>query len=142
MSKGIVFRNRQNEKIYPCSYKPIGSLYFSTSSENPSTYFGGTWERFANGRVIVGIDENQTEFNSSSKTGGSKYIQQHTHTLTASTYNPSGTGWYYIGWLGVNNQGRNQHTFGIKTGGAQDVTTGDSGNLQPYICVYIWRRIA
>ena len=142
MSKGIVFRNSQNERIYPCPYKPIGSLYFSTNAENPATYFGGTWERFANGKVIVGIDENQTEFNTSLKTGGSKYLQSHDHTLTASTYNPSGSGWYYIGWLGVNSNGVNQHTFGIKTGGVNSITTGNSGNLQPYICVYIWRRIS
>lgn len=45
MSKGIVFRNRQNEKIYPCPFMPIGSVYISVSSTNPSTYFGGTWEQ-------------------------------------------------------------------------------------------------
>lgn len=56
---------------------PVGSIYLSTSSTNPSTYFGGTWERFANGQVLVGVDTQETEFNTVQKTGGSK-----THTVT------------------------------------------------------------
>ncbi|MGN1312296.1 MAG: phage baseplate protein, partial [Bacilli bacterium] len=43
MSKGIRFRNKNNEHIYPCPYMPIGSIFKSTSSTNPSTYFDGTW---------------------------------------------------------------------------------------------------
>jgi hypothetical protein len=45
VSKAIVFRNHQNEKIYPCPYMPIGSIYLSVNITNPSTYFGGTWEQ-------------------------------------------------------------------------------------------------
>lgn len=43
MSKGIRFRNKNNEHIYPCPYMPVGSIFKSTSSTNPSTYFDGTW---------------------------------------------------------------------------------------------------
>jgi hypothetical protein len=121
---------------------PVGSIYISVNNTNPSTLFGGTWVAFGTGKTLVGIDTSQTEFNSVEKTGGSKYLQAHTHTTTLSTYNPSGTGWYYIGWLGVNNNGRNQQTYGFKTGGVNDITTGDSGNLQPYITVYMWKRTA
>lgn len=42
-SKGVKFKNKNNEYIYPCPFYPIGSIYVSTSSTNPSTYFGGTW---------------------------------------------------------------------------------------------------
>lgn len=44
MSKGIVFKSG-TEKIYPCSFYPIGSVYISFSNTNPTTYFGGTWEQ-------------------------------------------------------------------------------------------------
>ena len=44
MAKAIQFRNKNNEKIYPCPYYPVGSIYQSTSSTNPTTYFGGVWE--------------------------------------------------------------------------------------------------
>lgn len=56
---------------------PIGSIYISTTSTNPGTIFGGTWERFANGQVLVGVDTQETEFNTVQKTGGNK-----THTVT------------------------------------------------------------
>ena len=42
-SKAIRFRNKNNEDIYPCPYMPVGSIYRSINTTNPSTYFGGTW---------------------------------------------------------------------------------------------------
>lgn len=56
---------------------PVGSVYESTDITNPREYFGGTWEVFGAGRVTVGIDTGQTEFNQVRKTGGAK-----TQTLT------------------------------------------------------------
>ena len=35
MSKGIQFKNKNNEKIYPCPYLPIGSIYRNTNKKNP-----------------------------------------------------------------------------------------------------------
>lgn len=141
---GRIYKNKTNISIDArdlYNVWPVGSIYISVVNTNPSEYFGGTWEAFGTGRCLVGVDTSQTEFNSVEKTGGSKYLQAHTHTTTLSTYNPSGVGWYYIGWLGVNINGVNQHTFGVKTGGVNDITTGNSGNLQPYITVYMWKRI-
>lgn len=55
------------QKVYP-----VGSIYTSTSQTNPATLFGGTWERYGNGRALVGVDATQSEFNSVNKTGGAK----------------------------------------------------------------------
>lgn len=153
MSKAIVFRNRQNEKVYPCSYKPIGSLYFSTNSENPSIYFGGTWERFAKGRVLVGIDENQTEFNTVNKTGGNK-----THTLSSGeipshSHRFKRNGGFTNGVMIDTGRTGQWGSAIVQVSGnytAQpnqveiEATGGGKGhnNLQPYVCVYIWRRTA
>lgn len=60
------------DKIYP-----VGSIYLSTSSTNPSTYFGGTWSAWGSGRVPVGVSSGDNDFGSVEKTGGSK-----THTLS------------------------------------------------------------
>ena len=59
-------------------FYPIGSIYMSISNVNPSTIFGGTWESWGSGRVPVGVDTSQTEFNTVEKIGGEK-----THKLTA-----------------------------------------------------------
>ena len=56
---------------------PIGAIYLSIDSTNPSKLFGGTWQQIAKGRTLVGVDTSQTEFNIVKKTGGEK-----THTLT------------------------------------------------------------
>ncbi len=63
-------------KIYP-----VGSIYISTASTNPSTFLGGTWEAYGKGQTLVGIDSSQTEFNTSGKTGGVKSV----------SYTPTGT---------------------------------------------------
>ena len=61
------------DKVYP-----IGSIYMSVNSTSPATLFGGTWVRWGKGRIPIGVDTSQTEFNTVEKTGGEK-----THTLTA-----------------------------------------------------------
>jgi microcystin-dependent protein len=57
---------------------PVGSVFIAVVSTSPSALLGyGTWAAFAAGRVLVGIDAGQTEFDVVEETGGAK-----THTLT------------------------------------------------------------
>lgn len=60
---------------------PVGSIYISVSSVNPSTLFGGTWAPFGTGKTLVSIDSNDNDFAIVERTGGSKAI----------AYTPSGT---------------------------------------------------
>jgi microcystin-dependent protein len=58
---------------------PIGFIYMSASYNNPSAIYPNTvWTEWGKGRVPVGVDVSQTEFNTVEKTGGEK-----THTLVA-----------------------------------------------------------
>lgn len=60
-------------------FYPVGSVYETMdSSFDPNKKWGGTWERIK-GRVLVGVDENDSDFNTAEKTGGEK-----THTLVVS----------------------------------------------------------
>lgn len=61
---------------------PIGSIYMSVNSTNPSTLFGGTWEQFAQGRVLLGVGSNgETNYTTAEQTGGSENsVASHTHT--------------------------------------------------------------
>lgn len=65
---------------------PVGSIYMSVNATNPSTYFGGTWVAWGAGRVPVGINASDSNFNTVEKTGGAatvtlsaSQIPSHTH---------------------------------------------------------------
>jgi hypothetical protein len=68
---------------------PIGSVFISVVNTNPSTLLGfGTWVSFGAGRVLVGRDGADADFNAGEETGGSKAI---TPTGTVSQPTFSGT---------------------------------------------------
>lgn len=121
---------------------PVGSVYINASvSTNPATLLGfGTWEAFGAGRVMVGLDAGQTEFDTIGETGGSK-----THTLTVNEI-PSHTHTHYTGPGGGETFNPAQTTTNSPTQNSfqTDATGGGAAhnNLQPYIVVYMWKRTA
>ena len=59
---------------------PVGSLEFNTSGINPAEYLGfGTWIAWGQGQVPVGVNTDDTDFNTVEKSGGSK---NHSHTIS------------------------------------------------------------
>lgn len=77
-------------KQYILASHPIGSIEINISGANPSTYLGGTWIAWGTGKVPVGVNTNDTDFNTVEKTGGSKTISYKpagTNTGTAITMN-------------------------------------------------------
>jgi hypothetical protein len=52
---------------------PIGSIFMSAVATNPSVLLGfGTWAAFGTGRIPVGFDSGQAEFDVMGETGGAK----------------------------------------------------------------------
>jgi Membrane protein involved in colicin uptake len=131
---------------------PIGSIYMSVTSTSPATLFGGTWVRWGNGRIPVGVDASQTEFNTVEKTGGSKYLQNHKHATQDSnygftTYKSGGS----IARLNVQTVSPGTKMSFTADAGTKDIDysketasagSGNSENLQPYITCYMWKRTA
>lgn len=129
-------------------FYPIGTIYETTSSDLDTTtkmnaHFGGTWEAYGSGRVLV-AKSSDTEFDTIGETGGAKThtlsideMPSHTHSYGSVTA-PSGGGFnghnkaYDLydssiwTWMNIGN-----------TGGG-----GAHNNLQPYIVVYRYRRTA
>lgn len=70
-------------KVYP-----IGSIYFTTVSTNPRQLFGfGTWNLWGSGRVPLGINTGDNDFNTVEKTGGAKTVSvAHSHTVNSHTH--------------------------------------------------------
>ena len=125
------------------NFYPIGSIYQSTAPTNPTTFMGGVWERFGNGRVLVGVDEADADFNTANKTGGEK-----THTLTIDEM-PSHSHRQYVSANNGNDSiRRDWSSDGASKAYDQGMETGRAGgnrphnNLQPYVTLYRWRRTA
>jgi hypothetical protein len=63
---------------------PVGSIYLSVVSTNPGTLLGyGTWSAIGAGRVLVGLDSGDTDFDTVEETGGAKTKAISAHAGTA-----------------------------------------------------------
>ena len=120
---------------------PVGSIYLSVNNTNPSSLFGGSWVQWGAGKVPVGVDTNDTDFNTVEKTGGSKYLQAHNHykRVGARAYQDMCYGLDAGFFSGSAHDG---YTIPRDSGPVQNLTTGDSGNLQPYITCFMFKRTA
>lgn len=121
---------------------PVGSIYMSVNNTNPATLFGGTWTAWGSGRVPVGVNADDANFNQVEKTGGSSDAIVPYHTHSASFAGPvsfagrEGTSSKYVTSTGTSTQ-----TIGTVTVNAAGVSA-TGANLQPYITCYMWKRIA
>lgn len=65
---------------------PVGSIYISTNTANPSSYLGGTWQQVAHDCYLIGYNANNTWFDKPGQNKGSKNgpgsWNTNDHTLT------------------------------------------------------------
>ncbi len=126
------------------SVYPVGSIYINAGvATNPGTLLGfGTWSAFGSGRVIVGVDSTDTDFDAVRETGGAKTdshvltiaeIPAHTHNVTMSTNDTDNDN-----LSEGNTSGTSLHPTSSTGGGAAH----SHDIVQPYITAYMWRRTA
>lgn len=135
-------------------FHPVGSIYMSatlSTAAQVEAAIGGTWVAWGSGRVPVGVDTNQTEFNSVEKIGGSK---THTHGLTDGYAKlilkgngqvryqertvASWTDNYYVPSAGSGGGGSDSQGYATNLDGS----TNAGSSLQPYITCYMYKRTA
>ena len=103
---------------------PVGSIYMSVNNTDPALLFGGTWEAWGSGKVPVGVDANDTAFDTVEETGGAKSENYtpagsnsggavQSHTLTAAE---SG--------IPKHNHGMTQATYKVTSSGTCTATGG------------------
>lgn len=150
---------------------PVGSIYMSVNSTEPSTLFGGTWERLE-GRFLIGAGTN-TEINSNEAYGnighgdpnfaggetGGEYRHQ-LNTTEMPEHNHDTHDWTMV----VNKHATNINVdigTPVVSGGSTSIVpniratknedgnrtglTGGDGkhnNMPPYLAVYMWKRTA
>ena len=118
---------------------PVGSIYMSLDSTEPSLLFGGTWERIEGRFLLAASNTYKAE-----ETGGEAThkltvaeMPSHSHSIT----NAGGL----MGWAGVKNLSAPESNNGTITNQAKLSNAGNSAahnNMPPYLSVYMWRRIS
>jgi hypothetical protein len=124
---------------------PVGSIFLSVVSTNPATLLGvGTWAALAAGRMLVGINGADPDFDTVEETGGAKThtltvpeIPGHTHVVTSQTATTGTATSYEHGTLDTSSTENEATEVTGSTGGG-----GAHNNMPPYLVVYMWKRTA
>lgn len=130
---------------------PIGAIYITVNNNNPSNFLGGIWERFGQGRTLIGEgigNDGSTSMSFTSLSTGGAYR----HTLTTDEMPSHNHGaLYQNAQTGPQGTEYAQLPFvraGGQTPGSKWFPTSKAGldkshnNIQPYIVVFFWRRVA
>lgn len=116
---------------------PVGSIYMSVVSTNPSTLFGGTWEQLKD-RFLLGAGDTYT----AGATGG-----EATHTLTVNEMPSHSHNVRTVDETGEE-IGSTVNTDDVWSKFATSANTENVGgnqphnNMPPYLVVYMWKRTA
>ena len=80
------------ENVIKQNMFPVGYVMITTNDTNPSAQFGGTWINIGSGKTLVGVDTEDSDYNTVEKTGGSKTktlitdnLPAHNHTASSSS---------------------------------------------------------
>ena len=145
---------------------PIGAIYTSVNSTNPSTLFGGTWKRLEDTFLFATSGTADTGYQATGGSADAVVVEHnhtqnpHTHTQNAHHHRLNNSAIVYNGSASgqIPNGNAKKYTTnsGLQVGTDnatatnQDTTatnnaTGESGvgkNMPPYMRVYMWKRTA
>jgi hypothetical protein len=147
-NKLVQLKDKNKNNIFSVPYFPIGYIYLSTSSINPSEIFGGVWEPIKDRFLLLAGDTYK-----GGSTGGTSNHSHSAGSLVA-CYDPQN---YYNnalfrvknvsgGWTlsGYFSESRIWNSGGGDTGRGIEVIgdTGSSNNMPPYLVIYGWVKVS
>nr|DAQ77757.1 MAG TPA: Baseplate wedge protein [Caudoviricetes sp.] len=132
---------------------PVGTILATANNVSPASYLGGSWEAYATGRTLVGVDSRDSDF-TLGKQGGEKTVHIETSTDLAAgiSYDTNGNG--QIAWNDptVHSSAKYHSGFALNTRAPIDwnhreyrsgtKVYGTLSLMSPYQVVHYWRRIA
>ena len=129
--------------IYPLF--PVGAIFMTTTQTTVAdvqAVLAGTWERFGQGKVLVGVDPNDTDFNAANKTGGAKTVTLTTEQIPSHRHSASAAG--SRGKAQSDTSGSSGYAWNADSGSYTGYAGGGKAhqNMPPYITVYMYRRTA
>ena len=143
----------------PLDAWPVGSVFIAVVATSPTVLLGGgVWSAFASGRMLVGRDALDVDFDTAEETGGAKTVTlteaqmpvhthvqtSHTHIVTSQTATSGSATSYEHGVLDTSSA----ETEATEVTGGTVAVNQNAGsgaahpNLPPYIVVYMWKRTA
>ena len=132
---------------------PVGSIYMSATMNTVAQVeaaFGGTWVAWGAGKVPVGVDTGDTDFDTAEETGGAK---THSHGLSGGyaklnirsngqiPYREKSVASWTSNYRSNANSGTSDSqssSYGIELGGSSD----SGSTMPPYITCYMYKRTA
>lgn len=145
-SYGRIYQNKSNVSITPFdiyNLYPVGSIYISVNSTNPSNYFGGTWEQIKDRFLLASGNTYQagTIGGEATHTLTVNEIPSHNHFVDFRKSKNFNTGniydAYFPAYATPNTWTDAPDRYTANTGGGQA-----HNNMPPYLAVYIWKRVA
>lgn len=126
---------------------PVGSIYINAGvATNPNTLLGfGTWVAFGAGKVMVGLDAADADFDTLEETGGAKTVNSTDHKHAVGRAWPSTAAGREPEELLVSRTGMNPVSDGYRPEETKDTAVAGAealGIVQPYITVHMWKRTA
>lgn len=116
---------------------PVGSVYITYNNVNPGTFLGGTWERFGQGRTLVGEgtgNDGSTSMSFATNNTGGKYYSDVLNSSDKQYGLRKNDGpTYYTERTIV-------RSSDVGNGGGE--RSAKVSLVQPYITVYFWKRTA
>lgn len=118
------------DKVYP-----VGAIYMSVSSTNPTNLFGGVWEQIMDKFLLA----SGNTFGAGTTGGEANHtltineMPSHTHTVPVKSGSymtvPTSSG---TNWLPYYNNATTTSTGGSRA----------HNNMPPYLTVYVWKRVS
>lgn len=137
---------------------PVGYIWKSFSSTDPSEIVGGTWQQLKDVGLVAAGDTFKTSTITTNQDGGEinhtlTIDEMPSHNHTAGSYDgfKIKNDWFETSGgnvphnvLGVINNGQNNYESGLSTNIKTNTTGGSKphNNMGPYKVVYMWVRIA
>lgn len=134
---------------------PIDSVYVTYTNTNPSTFLGGTWIQFSQGRVLVGVGNGSDGSNSltfAEKSNGGVYSMALRAAIGAVNSDINSLGYAasdaipntkYNNNLGIAASGNKGTVTKVNHSTLVRQSNGDPATtVQPWQSVYYWRRTA
>jgi hypothetical protein len=126
------------------TFWPVDTILATSSNTSPASYIGGSWEAYAPGRTLVGVDEKHP-LNS---IGGSETHSHNSGTLSAQvSLDGQNT---VVRRVAIPAFSGDVRHIGDIYGGSFNATWGaaivghssDASSMEPYVVVRYWRRVA